>query len=129
MHLLLTLHVSKHLFSSPCMTCTSVCPPAGSLPPPNCPSCTVLLFAYLPFCSSFFYLSSPCLSPPLADSDPTEVSTVSEAVYHEYDNLRQRYKVEAESMAQAFNRATEVRDLVQQRLFSRYFSVLFHDEK
>lgn len=33
---------------------------------------------------------------------------MSEAVYHEYDNLRQRYQVEAESMAQAFNRATEV---------------------
>ncbi|MPC40478.1 Shootin-1 [Portunus trituberculatus] len=107
MHLLLTMHVSKHLFSSPCMTRTSVCPLAGSLPPQDCPSCTALLFAYLPFCSSFFYLSSPCLSLLLADSDPTEVSTVSEAVYHEYDNLRQRYKVEAESMAQAFNRATE----------------------
>lgn len=62
---------------------------------------TFLLFLLL----SLFLLS---LSPPLADSDPTEVSTVSEAVYHEYDDLRQRYKVEAESMAQAFNRATEV---------------------
>lgn len=33
---------------------------------------------------------------------------MSEAVYHEYDELRQRYQVETESMAQAFNRATEV---------------------
>lgn len=33
--------------------------------------------------------------------------SVSEAVYHEYDALRQRYEVEAESMAQAFDRATE----------------------
>ncbi|XP_042892957.1 uncharacterized protein LOC122267050, partial [Penaeus japonicus] len=42
-----------------------------------------------------------------SDSEAKVVSTVSEAVYHEYDALRQRYEVEAESMAQAFNRATE----------------------
>ncbi|XP_076059042.1 shootin-1-like isoform X4 [Oratosquilla oratoria] len=32
---------------------------------------------------------------------------VSEAVYHEYDSLKTRYEVEAETMAQAFNRASE----------------------
>ena len=68
-----------------------------------------LLQAYSFTLPSLSYLSSSCLSFTLADSDPTEVSTVSEAVYHEYDDLRQRYKVETESMAQAFNRATEVR--------------------
>lgn len=41
------------------------------------------------------------------EHDLHNLRSVSEAVYHEYDNLRQRYKVEAESMAQAFNRATE----------------------
>ncbi|KAK3876917.1 hypothetical protein Pcinc_018329 [Petrolisthes cinctipes] len=41
------------------------------------------------------------------ERDLHNLRSVSEAVYHEYDDLRQRYQIEAESMAQAFNRATE----------------------
>ncbi|KAG0717867.1 hypothetical protein GWK47_053597 [Chionoecetes opilio] len=84
------------------MTHTFACP---SFPSPF--SLSALLQTYLPLYSFFLYRCSPCLSPPVADSHSPEVPTVSEAVYHEYDNLRQRYQVEAQSMAQAFNRATE----------------------
>jgi len=41
------------------------------------------------------------------DDGRSSYTPVSEAVYHEYDEFRQKHEVETEAMQQAFNRATE----------------------